>query len=541
MSDVWKWLQAQDEESIIAWANKGLLRRGQKTLDASPPQLHLEADRASAQIDGFTQQLNGAGFNHLTCTCPTPGPCHHLCALLLALKSAAPTQVAELSPAEPYWLSLPMAQLEAMFSAAAMKKAQVLMSQAVPVELQLQANALLARIQNLEEISVRLPLIGGIDDSTCSCRKSLCAHRALVILHARAEAGLDTPALAPPTLSEAAINQLTKLQHWILSLVMQGWGNTGPAFLDQGEALATELKQAQMPRVSVLVRQIVGLARSSRRHNGEQFQPTLNSLWVLMSGLQQPQFPRPLKELTGSHRRTYRTVQSLTLQCAGVELWQTDSGFHGFSVYFWTPERAEFVIWSQARPIESDLEWEPADALKQASLGGVKLANLIQAPCKLLLGWLSADNRLSSRDETRLTAYSGRSASIPVCALETIQSRWAKKISVDPWQLLNPEPERIKVTSQTPVQKLPGTQTWFLYLWDGSGCRLRVEGDLKGPQKQAFEQLSASPQIPIDEIFGVIHCNQGELVMRPVALHWRDDPRLYHLTAPQLKAANLEA
>lgn len=540
MSTLWSWLQAQDEDSIIAWANRGLLRRGQKTLDASPPQLILEADRAGAQIDGFTQQLNGTGFNHLTCTCPTPGPCHHLCALLLALKSTAPQDAAQISPAEPYWLTLPMAQLEAMFSAATMKKALALMSQAEPVELQEQAFALLASIQYLEEISVRLPFIGGIDDSTCSCRKSLCAHRALVILHARAEAGLDIPALPPPTLSEAAGKQLTNLRHWILSLVIQGWGNTGVAFLDQGEALATELKQAQMPRVSALVKQIVELARSSRRHHGEQFQQTLCSLWILVSGLQQPQFPRPLKELTGSHRRTYRTVNNLTLQCAGVELWQTQSGFHGFSVYFWTPERAEFVIWSQARPIDSDPEWKPADALKQANLGGVKLAKLIQTFCKLQQGWLSADNRLSSRDETRLTADLGQIAPIPVLGLETIQSRWAEKIGVDPWQLLNPEPTLIKVKSQTPVQKLPGAQTWFLYIGDGSDCRLRVEGDLKGPQKQAFEQLSATAQIPIDEIFGVIHWHQGELLMRPVAMRRRDDPRLYHLTAPHLNIANLE-
>jgi hypothetical protein len=50
------------------------------------------------------------------------------------------------------------------------------------------------------------------------------------------------------------LQRLAQARQWLTGWVLQGRAGMSPAFLDQGEALATELRQADLPRpASVLM------------------------------------------------------------------------------------------------------------------------------------------------------------------------------------------------------------------------------------------------------------------------------------------------
>src|SRR3989338_2258988 len=81
------WLRAVDDEALVAWANRGLLRRGQKLLEQQvPASWSLDEAMASATLDGHRQAVKGVGFEQLHCDCAALGPCHHLVCLLLGLR-----------------------------------------------------------------------------------------------------------------------------------------------------------------------------------------------------------------------------------------------------------------------------------------------------------------------------------------------------------------------------------------------------------------------------------------------------------------------
>ncbi|MCW0038030.1 EAL domain-containing protein, partial [Acinetobacter baumannii] len=73
-----------------------------------------------------------------------------------------------------------------------------------------------------------------------------CAHRALVALQARRLAGAPMPELPAHALEAGALQRLAQARQWLTGWVLQGRAGMSPAFLDQGEALATELRQADL-------------------------------------------------------------------------------------------------------------------------------------------------------------------------------------------------------------------------------------------------------------------------------------------------------
>lgn len=547
MTTLFDWIRSLDDDSVAAWANKGLVRRGLKVLADSPdPQWSVGDAEASARIEGFTQQIGQVGFAHARCDCPAQVTCHHLCAFLLGLRQhlpdgaagaaaaddAAADASANAATAAPDWLLADSGKLTALLGVAALRKALQWLANDTEAELAYRNGAIGGTLELSEPVTVSLPAVGGLAAALCSCRKSACAHLALVVLQARREAGRPIPPLPPVALDPDAGARLAHLRGWMEALVIQGWSGSGQAFLDQGQALAMELKQAQMPRVCAALQQLVSLLRA----DSSAAQEALAALWMLLRGLQANPMPRPMRELTGVHRRGYGALQRIELYCAAVERWDSPGGYHGFSVHFWAPARREYLVWSEARQAALAPEWDPDQALAQAELGGLALTTMAGAPCMLAAGWVSANGRLSSREGTRMHAAGGV-LDLPLNAdLAPLVARMAAAMHDDPWRIAAPSAICIGIAQQDALHADGGA--WSMRVTDAGGTQVLLQGRADGMERVVFQGLDQAQRAgkQLDALFGYLRIERGELRMRPVSVRWRGAAQWRDLSVPWLRA-----
>ncbi len=541
-----QWLHALDDAAIADWANKGLLKRGAKTLAAcDSAQWTLAADAAAANIEGHTQRLGGVGFAQLACDCPAFGPCHHLCAFLLGLRArllaqaeAGAGEVVERAPARP-WLEGEAASIEQAFGAAATRRALQWLARSFEAELEEGDAGLVGQLLDPEEATVRVPRAGGLAAATCTCKAASCAHRALVVVQARQAAGAAIPQLPALGLEAPARARLGQLEDWLVALVLQGSAGVGPAFVDQGEALATELRQADLPRLGATLQGLVQLLRDDQARRGgaaERLPDALAAVWVLVRGLRREPMPRPFTELAGVHRRSYRRLGGLLLHGVGAEVWETLAGQRGFSVYFHAPESGRYFSWSESRARDLDPQWQPAEALEQARLAGIAATALLQRGHRLECGWASADGRLSARDGTRLSVAEGAAPACPADDLATLLQGLGERLRADPWQRPPPLLARLAVGEVGALQVDRALQRWSLPLGDPHGISFTLRGELAGFQGLACRRLQAglaAGHVP-SEVFGRLSQQDGLVVLAPISVRWADASGLLHLSAPKL-------
>ena len=173
---------------------------------------------------------------------------------------------------------------------AAQRKALRWMAQGFEAVLEEAPATLIGELSNPDEVTVRLPRAGGLAAASCSCKAAACAHRALVALQARRLAGAPMPELPAHALEAGALQRLAQARQWLTGWVLQGRAGMSPAFLDQGEALATELRQADLPRPASVLNLLVRALRDERAGRAgaaERVAPLLAALWMLLRGLSQ--------------------------------------------------------------------------------------------------------------------------------------------------------------------------------------------------------------------------------------------------------------
>ncbi|MBL8357038.1 MAG: hypothetical protein JNM01_19695 [Delftia acidovorans] len=541
-----EWLRTLDDDAIADWASKGLLKRGAKALAAvDAGQWELAASQARAGIEGHVQTLAGAGFATLQCSCPAFGPCHHLCALLLGLRARlaheTPADGMAQAPAAP-WLDGDAGAVAQAFGMGAQRKALRWMAQGFEAVLEEAPATLIGELSNPDEVTVRLPRAGGLAAASCSCKAAACAHRALVALQARRLAGAPVPQLPAHALEAGALQRLAQARQWLTGWVLQGRAGMSPAFLDQGEALATELRQADLPRPASVLNLLVRALRDERAGRAgaaERVAPLLAALWMLLRGLAQQPMPRPLSELAGVHRRSYRRVQGLCLHAVAAELWHARGGQRGFSVHLQDAASGRYLTWSASRAEGFDPEWEPARALDSETLGGLTARQLLQGPHVLLDGWASDDGRLSARDATRL-APAQATGPLPIQATgplpgaddpQALLQRHLQDLHADPWRQQPPLWARLQVAGSGLAQRDELLQRWTIALQSPApGPSLSLVGDLHGMQGRAGDALRrelARGRV-LREVFGRVAIAAGQLQIAVASVRWQDSAHWHH-------------
>lgn len=401
------WLRDLTDDTLSEWASRGLLRRAQKLLEGQDSvEWQLEGEQAAVSLDGHRQQLAGVGFERLSCSCPAFGICHHQVALLLGLRThlleVAEAAVPAVAPAEPWRVEID--ELPGLLGRAAMNRAQRWLAQGLAAELRIDERELRAEMEVPARFEVMIPRSGGLPASLCSCRESRCAHRALVLLQvAGVQVSEDAPAEA---LDHRQQQALASLDAWLQELAVLGLNGGSSLFLARGEALATELVQADLPLPGRLLTRVVGclgaeragMTGSSARELREQLAPLI----AHRRALARVPLPQPLPQLAGVHRRRFHPVGELELLCVAAQCWETRSDFIGYSLHFLSLRDGRHYSMSESRARALNPQWSPRQALLQAEFGGQRAASLVGRHCLLEKGWASEDGRLSSREGTRL-------------------------------------------------------------------------------------------------------------------------------------------
>lgn len=98
-------LLALTQDDLAALANRGLVKRAVKEVDAAPPTVTVDADGTveATFADGVRATLPAGGFDVFGCTCAAPGVCRHRLGAVLAYQrqaEAAPAEQATWSPGE---------------------------------------------------------------------------------------------------------------------------------------------------------------------------------------------------------------------------------------------------------------------------------------------------------------------------------------------------------------------------------------------------------------------------------------------------------
>lgn len=403
-----QWLLGLDEATLESWANRGLLRRARKLLEsASEPYGVLDEQGARASLEGYEQTLGGVGFDALNCTCPAFGPCQHLLALLLGLQQQLAREPQVVAPAvvthdEPWRVDSAEA-LQQLFGRAVLNRAQRWMAQGHRAQIRIDARQLQARLALPRPFELSIPRAGGLPASLCSCRETGCAHRALVML----QLGDQWQLQAANALRPSQLQVLEALDVWLEAFLKVGLGAVSGLLVASAQALATELQQADLPRLGRLLARLGAALEDERQamaaSSVRQLRQLLAELLAYRRALARTPLPQPLPVLAGLHRQRFEPCQpSLELYCLAAQCWQTQSGYRGFSLYFMEAGSGRCYSLSESRSLALEPRWEPQVALQQGHFGGVALSSLIGMHCLLERGWASDQGRLSNREGTCL-------------------------------------------------------------------------------------------------------------------------------------------
>lgn len=468
------WLRDLDEASLEAWANRGLLRRARKLLEGQGETCWvLNEQGGQAELDGYQQALKGVGFEALSCNCPVFGVCHHQLALLLGLQQHLAGQATERpntqpAAAEEPWLIERVEARQQILGRAAISKAQRWLAQGVKAQILIDERRLQATLQTSAVIELSIPRAGGLAASLCSCREARCAHRALVVLQLQGDRAPDGTAALQPQQTRL----LESLDGWLDELLKLGLGATSGLLVSRGQALATELQQADLPRPGRLLARLAAaldaeqqaMAASSVR----QLRQLLAELLAYRRALARTPLPQPLRYLAGVHRQRFEPCQSLSLYCIASQCWETSSGYKGFSVHFISPESGRCYSLSESRSQALDADWNAAQALHRTTFAGVTINRLLGMHCLLEQGWISEEGRLSNREGTRLRVIGSWTFDEPAL-LRLTADAWLEKVAAQRRQwLYRNDPEAWAVIG---LDSLQAPQFERLsQRWIGQGC-----------------------------------------------------------------------
>jgi len=394
------WAQQLTDDYLISWTNRGLLRRAKRFSEqADTTQWQITNEQITGSIVEKQLCLSQANLNGLSCSCGDLEPCSHKLAFLIALRNASAFPVAtqvttqevtqEVKPAEttpqttaapdpvtsfiinnwlitdPQSLTNTLKTSAAAFSASTVKRAIKDWHQGAQVELKTHTKhgQVTCTLRNSKVFTIHLPAIASWQQAICSCKATCCVHQALAIIGLSVKAGklsLATEQLAEK-LQPNQTEQIAALQFWLNQLIAHGLKNLLPSQLAQGQALITELNQADLPNLAARLSNMLGTLANIMRHcidiNTAHVLTELTYLSLYLRSLQQPVLPQAGYKLTGEHKRRYLPIQCQSLMAVMVEHWQALNGAIGYRYYLYDLQQGDWYCFADGRRPNMDRQW----------------------------------------------------------------------------------------------------------------------------------------------------------------------------------------
>jgi hypothetical protein len=445
VADVAAVLGRYDDETWIALANRGLLRRARKDLETVEVRVNAEtSEGVEIAVGDRIVRIGVSGPGEAVCSCPSMVICQHIitAGLWLASGTSEASDQLEKVPAADRLHDDLMAIDGAMLTSYAGLPGyrwahQMLDDQATPPRVM--RDSYLAVTFERPPLTVRY-LGGGLDGLVLDQAVShVMRFRVAAVLAWQRAHGLVLPPPAPRARtsgeSESSISRSesrsrlrTTVSELLRDTVAIGVSHLSPAIHDRLTTAATWAQGVEYHRLALLLRRLADqvdllLARSALVDDLMMLDEIaaahalVAALDVAASAGTEP------AALLGRARTAYDPIRSLEIIGLGGRPWRTGSGYHGLTCVFWSPPRQQFLTWTDARP-DSLAGFEPRARWQQPAPWTGLATPAASAGCRLTLthAQVSPDNRISGVEST--TALVATAASNELVSLLPLRTSW---------------------------------------------------------------------------------------------------------------------
>jgi hypothetical protein len=436
-------LAAYDEEALAALANKGLVRRAMKDLEATPPSAPREEGGWLVLHVGDAVVRIAERIPEARCSCPATAICRHILTALLYLKqmrNAEELRIADCglrrndeslgsrtaSSASPSDLqdAPPSADnLQSLAEAAAIDEPALVKWAGRPLFNKARralAEGLKAEIRDGSPAQFHFPLWNetvrwmpgaGLEGMLCTCHApGPCLHRVAALLALQVQRGLRenepesrTAALeasqgAPRTRAEV-LDSVAALLRETIGL---GLSRLSSATAQRLRTLATSAHGVDLPRLSAMLSALADEAAALLRRDAQSDTHRLLQRAARIEALCAA-LARPTPELIGQHRTQYFPIGgTLTVQGLGARQWRSRSGYAGLTLYFWDPTARTWLSWSEARRVAMTA-FDPLARYRAAGpwSGSASPRDASRSKLQLMDAWRNRAGRLSGRESMR--------------------------------------------------------------------------------------------------------------------------------------------
>lgn len=529
-----------DEESYVALANRGLVRRARKDLEQQSVEIVEERPHAVVVAFGPHRiQLDGRGPAHARCDCPATGTCQHILAVAMGLQQqwAVPAAEAAAETASAV-MTDPTAPLReallAMTSAELIRHAgkagyrwawQYLQDLEAGHAVQFGATRHL--LLSLQRPRATLRYMGGGVDALIADVElpQIEKYRVAAVLAFQRAHGLEPAPPEPATRPRNAELNLgqdhapagsrelpleasrARLRLALRRLLTDSVG-LGLAHLSQGvheryATLAVWAQGAEYHRLARLTRRIADhVEMLLGRVGGADEQQLLDEMTLaygltcaLEAAAARGAAPPPL---VGRARARYEATATLELIGLGALAWRSAAGYRGLTMIFWAPSEQAFMSCTDARP-ESLGGFNPVARYTAAGpWAGLSSPKAATGSRLMLLGAQASETgRLSAADRCSATL-----TPLDAAALLRQLRLWTDWAALEARQgegrgslLAEPDPLKDWVALQPaqfgPARFDPVRQTLAWPLQDGQGQTLNAEIAFDDHGRHAIDRIEA--------------------------------------------------
>lgn len=421
-----------DDDAWAALANRGLLRRARKDLDALAVAL-VSRDPVVVSVGEHEVAFGGSTLADARCSCPATTICQHL--LTAGLWLAAGAAAAPPTELHDELMALDVAALAAYSGRAALRWAAQYVADLEQAGVRIEQGRQV--LIGLASPRVTFRYMGGglpglVPDAKLPSPEKYAVAAVLAYQRAHGAGPVDVePVRRRETATTRAQAEgrerfLRAAGELLLDTVRLGASHLSPAVHQRYETMAVWAQGAELHRLALMLRRLADqvelLLDRSARADEHALLDEAAIAFALTSALRAAGEPAPVR-LAGRARTTYSPVRSMELVGLGGTPWHAASGYHGLTCLFWWVEERRFVSWTDARPdtmwgFDPRARWTqagPWTGLHSPSLTAGRSVHLSDAQ-------LSPTGRLSGVERTRASV--GPLLEPPWDAMPVV-SRWS--------------------------------------------------------------------------------------------------------------------
>jgi hypothetical protein len=384
-------LASFDEAGLVALANKGLVRRAQKDLEAGGL-THAETDSAIlVRGPGWVVTMPPEGPAHATDDTKASGVTRQILTATIYLRDhwiapaaepqtptsegptpAPPPQadtpaVAEEEPISliESLLSLELDDLQKWAGKTILREVLALVRGGIEAQVEVHAGVTIRLVRHEVEArllpgpakrSARALLDAVLTTAPRAHHKRWVVAAVLAFQQGRGRTFETATAAVPPEEPGAARTRsqvLAATRELLEGMVSTGLAHPSARMTERLFTLSVSAVAVHLPRLARLLRSLADdvllvLDRDAAADTGRLFDRVCRT-HALARALAAAGVQTPVA-LAGQHRTQYDPAGDLELAGVGAHAWQTPSGFEGLTVLFWDRQQKRFLTWSVSRP-----------------------------------------------------------------------------------------------------------------------------------------------------------------------------------------------